>query len=108
MRLKNIVVTLILGCFFVVGRAVFAEEIPVSGTLYPNLLTKISARVAGRVQEIFVSEGDRVEKGQILAKIEPVHFEIDVKKGEIALEMAKLAFEDAKTHFSSMEKLWNK
>ena len=84
------------------------EEIPVSGTLYPTLTTKITTHVTGRVQEIFVGTGTRVEKGQILAKLDPTHFEIDVKKCQTSLELAKLSHEDAKAHFMRMKNLWDK
>ena len=108
MKIKHIFLPLMIGCLLGVSSVCSAEELPISGTLYPNLITKISTQITGRVQEVFVGTGALVEKGQVLAKLDPLNFEIDVKKCRCAVELAKLAYEDAKTHYVRMKKLWDK
>lgn len=108
MRRKYIFIPFFLGCFFLLSNINAAEELPVSGTLYPNLTTKIAAQVTGRVKEVLVDTGALVEKGQVLAKLDPFNFEINVKKCQTAVDLAKLAHEDAKTHYIRMKKLWDK
>lgn len=108
MKLKQILLIFTVGYLGLASSLLVAEELPISGTLLPNLSTKIASLVTGRVQEIFVGTGDLVEKGQILAKVDPLTFELDVKKCKNDVELARLAYDDAKTHFFRMQKLWEK
>lgn len=63
----------------------------------------VSSRVSGRIERIFVREGDRVKKGDTLATIERLPLELEKKKQEAALSasdadlrMAQEKFLDAK------------
>ena len=55
-----------------------------------NLEAFLGSIIDGRVQEIFVNQGDYVKKGQILAKI--VNFQIGEIKGEYLKSKAELEF----------------
>ncbi|TGL64205.1 efflux RND transporter periplasmic adaptor subunit [Leptospira sarikeiensis] len=48
---------------------------------------EISSKVLGRVEKIFREEGDRIAKGQPLAKIETLNLEIQLKKDLASLEV---------------------
>ncbi len=86
----------------------FATTQPISGTLYPSLKTNVSTGVSGRVHKVFVGVGSVVEKGQVLAQLDPLFFEIECNKCETAVELAKLGLEDAKSHYGRMKRLWEK
>lgn len=91
--------------FVSLAHVAFAER-PVTGTLYPHLLTKVSSQVAGRVEEVDVKVGDLVEKGQVLAKLDPAFFEMDYKKQQTAFALAKVFLEEAKLDYDRMKNLW--
>lgn len=69
-----------------------------SGTAEYAGKRKISAQIGGEIINIYVKEGQKVEKGDLLAKIDDQELmnnlssaEIAVKEAEIALKKAKLA-----------------
>lgn len=51
------------------------QGLPVSGTVKALNYAVIKARVAGEVKEILVREGDAVQTGQVLARIDPTEFQ---------------------------------
>ena len=68
------------------------ESVSTSGKIYPETEVKVSPDFSGQVTELKVSEGDKVKKGQILARInnrssieapiDGVVLSLKVKKGE--------------------------
>ncbi|GAA5127767.1 HlyD family secretion protein [Luteolibacter yonseiensis] len=50
---------------------------------------RIGAGVAGTLMEVMVDDNEEVESGQVLAKIDPLEFEIMERKAEAALQQAK-------------------
>ena len=55
----------------------------------------ISFRVNGKIQNIFVKEGDQVKKGQVLAELDPTDFEITLKDREASFATAKANYDRA-------------
>lgn len=55
----------------------------------------ISFRVNGKIQNIFVKEGDEVKKGQVLAELDPTDFEITLKDREASFATAKANYDRA-------------
>jgi HlyD family secretion protein len=45
------------------------ESVNASGKVYPEIEVKISPDISGQVTELYVAEGDSVQKGKILARI---------------------------------------
>jgi len=56
----------------------------------------ISFRVSGRIQKIYVKEGDQVKKGQLLAELDPTDFEITLKDRKASYNTAKANYDRAK------------
>jgi len=56
----------------------------------------ISFRVSGKVQKIHVKEGDQVTKGQVLAELDPVDFNIRLKDRKASYATAKANYDRAK------------
>src|SRR4051812_41457049 len=54
-----------------VMRRTIIETVSASGKIQPEVEVKISSDVSGEIVELPVKEGDRVTKGQLLAKINP-------------------------------------
>jgi len=57
----------------------------------------ISFRVSGKLQKIFVNEGDHVTKGQVLAELDPTDFKIILNDRQASYDTAKANFDRAKT-----------
>lgn len=56
----------------------------------------ISFRVSGKIQNIFVKEGDEVKKGQLLAELDPTDFEITLKDRKASFTTAQANYDRAK------------
>ena len=60
-----------------------------SGEIKPKRYVNISSNVSGRIEQILVKEGDRVRKGQVLARIESTRIAAMERQSAAALEGAK-------------------
>ncbi|HXH25010.1 MAG TPA: efflux RND transporter periplasmic adaptor subunit, partial [Vicinamibacterales bacterium] len=69
-------------------RTELAREITVVGNLIGDATVAVVPRAAGRLQEIYVRLGDRVSRGQRIAKIEDFELLEQVKQAEAALEVS--------------------
>lgn len=71
-----------------VVRASISDEILVVGNLIGDATVAVAPRAAGRLQDIYVRLGDRVTRGQRLAKIEDYEIVEQVKQAEAAQEVS--------------------
>jgi RND family efflux transporter MFP subunit len=69
-------------------RTPLAQEITVVGNLIGDATVSVVPRTAGRLQELSVKLGDRVNRGQRIAKIEDFEIVEQVKQAEAAQEVA--------------------
>jgi HlyD family secretion protein len=70
------------------GRAIRQDIVSVvtaSGEVKPRNYVNIGANAIGRITEILVKEGDRVRKGQLLAKLESIQPQADVSAQKAAV-----------------------
>ena len=65
------------------------DTVRFTGTTQPIDQTIVKARVAGRLAEVLVREGDRVTKGQVLARFEAAELQSKVNERRSALEAAR-------------------
>ena len=72
-----------------IGRNRIVETVIASGRIQPEVEVKISAEVSGQLIELPVREGDRVEAGQLLARINPDIFESRLSQSKAALDNAR-------------------
>jgi len=86
------------------------QVVTASGEVRPRRYVNVGANVSGRLIEINVLEGDRVKKGQVLARVESERYEAvqrqseagvaaaraDLQRTEADVAAAKLAFDRAK------------
>jgi HlyD family secretion protein len=73
----------------VVKRGTVSRRITVVGNLIGDATVSVVPRVGGRMQEISVRLGDRVNRGQRIAKIEDFELVEQVKQAEAAQEVSK-------------------
>jgi RND family efflux transporter MFP subunit len=69
-------------------RASINEEITLVGNLIGDATVAVAPRTAGRLQEISVKLGDRVNRGQRMAQIEDFEIKEQVKQAEAAQEVS--------------------
>jgi RND family efflux transporter MFP subunit len=74
----------------------------------PNQDVKISAQVAGRVAELSVAEGDPVNAGQIVARLEEGPLRDAVQHAEAAAAEARANLENAKLSLARNQDLLNR
>ena len=79
----------------------FRHYFQVSGTVDADEKAYISPEINGQIQEIFVSEGESVSKGQLLAKLNTSITENTIKEVQTQLELATTLYEKQK-------QLWEK
>ena len=70
-------------------RGAIMQQLVVVGNLVGDASVAVVPRAAGRLQEIDVRLGDRVSRGQRLAKIEDFEIQEQVKQQEAALEVSR-------------------
>jgi HlyD family secretion protein len=72
-----------------VTRATIQSEITVVGNLIGALTVSVSPRAAGRLEAVNVRLGDRVTRGQRIAKIEDFDIQEQVKQAEAAQQVSE-------------------
>jgi RND family efflux transporter MFP subunit len=83
-------------------------RIPVAGVLAPRpgRDVKVGALVPGRVDRVYVAEGDLVRAGQPLAHVEAQPLHDRVAESEAQKDQARAALENARVRLQRNEKLW--
>lgn len=90
-----------------VTRRDLTSIVSASGEVKPKRYVNVAANVSGRITKLHVKEGDRVQLGQLLARIDSTRFAADERQSQAAvqsarsdldrsradLEVARLAFE---------------
>jgi HlyD family secretion protein len=72
-----------------VARRDLAANVTASGEIKPRNYINIGANAMGRLTEILVKEGDRVRKGQLLARLEAVQATAGLESQKAALSSAQ-------------------
>jgi HlyD family secretion protein len=70
-------------------RARLESKVTASGEIRPVKFYNLTAEVPGRVEQIFVSEGDVVKKGQELVRVDPTQSTFAVSAGEASVRVAQ-------------------
>lgn len=60
----------------------FEAQLPISGTLQAVHTATVKARVAGDLRDFSVREGDAVQAGQLIARIEPAEYDARLRQAE--------------------------
>ncbi len=67
------------------------------GYIIPAHQIQVSPQVGGRIEALYITEGMRVDKGQILAQLEVIEYESDYQRALAKYESAKHNWELART-----------
>lgn len=90
-----------------VERADVHSTVAMTGTIaaLPNQDVKVSALVAGRIMEMKATEGDQVQQGQMMAKIDDQPTLRLIQQAEAALVQAKANVENARLNLERNDNL---
>lgn len=66
-----------------------AAGVPVSGTLTPGLEARVTSPFDDVLESVVAREGDRVAKGQVLARFRPTSYDADVASARAQLKSAQ-------------------
>ncbi len=72
-----------------VSRGLVVGEVAGTGTLEARVTTTISARIQERLAEVMVDQGDKITKGQLLARLDDAELKQQVEMAEAALAAAR-------------------
>src|SRR6202046_3249470 len=72
-----------------VERQDLSSVVSASGEIKPKTYVNIGANAYGKITHLYVKEGDRVKKGQLLAQLENVQSSADVNANQASLQAAE-------------------
>jgi len=84
-------------------RARLESKVTASGEIRPVKFYNLTAEVPGRVEQIYVSEGDAVKKGQPLVRVDPTQTGFAVSAGEASVRVAQADAQNQQVALSQAE-----
>ena len=78
-----------------ITRGNISAVVSATGTLNPVQLVTVGAQVSGKVNKLYAKVNDHVKVGTVLAEIDPALLQAQIKQDTSALEIARIAFEQA-------------
>jgi len=78
-----------------------------TGSVVPRQEIEIKPQVSGIIDEIYVEAGDRIDKGQVIAKIKIIPDMVNLNAAESRLKRAEIDFQDAKIDYERQQKLFD-
>ena len=91
-----------------VVRGTVQQKVTGSGQIKPAVQVKVSAQVAGKIIRIYVKEGDRVKRGQLLVELDPQKYKASVERAQSSLLAAKANEKKAKSDLDRTKELYQK
>ncbi|MEM9113621.1 MAG: efflux RND transporter periplasmic adaptor subunit [Myxococcota bacterium] len=77
-----------------------------SGQVKASDESDLSFQVGGRVQELLVKMGDRVKAGQVLARLDPTDFEIELQQARASLSQLQAESRSADSTYKRTKRLF--
>lgn len=87
-------------------RMTIQPELEFSGSLDPEWRADVAAKVEGRIEKVFVREGDKVKKGAVLAKLEPVDTEAELLAAQGEYRDAETVLRKAESDLARYTRLY--
>jgi HlyD family secretion protein len=76
-----------------------------TGSVVPRKEIEIKPQVSGIIEKLYVIEGDKVKKGDLIAKIKIIPNMVSLNNAESRLKKARINFEDAKRQYDRQKGL---
>lgn len=87
-------------------RRTIVPQLHFSGSLDPEWQAQVAAKVDGRLEKVYVHEGDHVEKGQVLAILEQMDTDANLLSAKGSYLDAQTSLRKAETDLARYEKLY--
>lgn len=84
------------------------ETVSASGKIQPEVEVKISPDVSGEIIALYVKEGDKVKKGQLLVKIRPDVYESYLDRATASLNNSKANLANSEARFVQAEQAYKR
>jgi HlyD family secretion protein len=78
-----------------------------TGSVTPREEIEIKPQVSGIIEEVYVEPGERVKKGDVIARVRIIPNLVELNNAEGRRERAQIAYDDAKVSYDREEKLYN-
>ncbi|MCK3683823.1 efflux RND transporter periplasmic adaptor subunit [Maribellus sp. YY47] len=79
-----------------------------TGSVVPRYEIEIVPQVSGIIDELYVEAGDKIAKGQVVARIKIIPDMVTLNAAETRLNRAKISYEDAQIDYDRQQKLFDK
>lgn len=90
---------------FKVSKQQISEKLTFTGVIEAWQTMNIMPEIGGRIAKIYVEEGDRVQKGQLLAELDTRATRLQMEQAEAAVAVAQANYNDAEKNKERMERL---
>lgn len=101
------VIDLVAGDLVEARERLLVQGLPVSGTLKAVHAVLLKARVAGELQGLQVREGDSVQAGQVIARIDPEEVQARLRQAQEQADAASTQIDIAQRQFTNNQALVN-
>ena len=91
-----------------VDQKTIIQTVSASGKIQPEVEVKISPDVSGEIVQLYIMEGDQVEKGDLLLKIKPDTYQSILDSSKAALNTSKSALAKAKAQLIESQANFNR
>lgn len=88
-------------------RKTIIETVSANGKIQPEVEVKMSSDVSGEIKELYVKEGDSVQAGRLLARIDPELYQSALDRSEAALNNSKANLANARARLLQSEAKFN-
>ena len=78
-----------------------------TGSVVPRQKIEIKPQISGIIDEIHVEAGNKIEKGQVIARIKVIPDMVSLNSAESRLNQAKINLQDAQVNFDRQKKLFD-
>lgn len=87
-----------------VQQGALSDSILASGNLVYNTQIQFRSELMGRVQQVLVTEGQPVQKGQLLMQLDPASYQAELTQIEAVVAKAKVAILSAQAELTNLER----
>jgi RND family efflux transporter MFP subunit len=88
-----------------VSKQRISEKLVFTGVIEAWQSMNIMPEIGGRIAKIYVEEGERVRKGQLLAELDTRAMRLQMEQAEAAVAVAQASYNDAEKNKERMERL---
>ena len=91
-----------------IGQIAGKDSRLLAGVVKAGTSSNVAFEIKGRIVQLEAKVGDVVKDGQLLARLDPKPYELEVEKAQLTLEQAKASLVDAQQKYSQTKQLWDK